>query len=86
MLTRRTFACPRNYVQASARGRTLYITTSQLLRRYGGLSVMWLRHKLKTDRSFPRPMTLTDGGWWFFKISEVEDFERKAAAKVVEVA
>jgi predicted DNA-binding transcriptional regulator AlpA len=42
--------------------------------RYGGRSTMWLNRILKSDPEFPRPVYF--GRLRFFKISELEEYER----------
>ena len=66
----------------SARGppaAAIYISAPQVCARYGGVSHMWLQRKLKGDPSFPRPYKF--GRLRFFKINELENWERKTAAK-----
>jgi hypothetical protein len=61
----------------------VWLTTSQLLNRFSGMSQMWLWRKLngeKKDPHFPQPRTFGSkrgsGQRKFFLISEVEEYER----------
>jgi hypothetical protein len=54
-----------------------YISAPQVCDRYGGRSHMWLVRKLETDPRFPRPTYF--GRLRFFKIAELEAYERAAA-------
>lgn len=56
----------------------IYISAPQVCDRYGGVSHMWLERKLKNDRNFPRPKYF--GRLRFWKIDELEAYERNAAA------
>jgi len=57
----------------------IYLTAPQVCQRYGNRSHMWLQRMLQRDPSFPRPNYF--GRWRFFKIAELVDWERAAAAK-----
>lgn len=58
---------------------TVYLSAPQVCDRYGGRSHMWLERMLERDNTFPRPTKF--GRWRFFKIAELVDWERAAAAK-----
>ena len=63
----------------------VYISVTQVCARYGGRSHMWIERRLLKDPTFPRHKKI--GGWRFFKISELEEYERACAAnRVAEVA
>jgi predicted DNA-binding transcriptional regulator AlpA len=67
----------------SARGppdSAVYITAPQLLLRFGGMSDMWLVRMLERDSTFPRPYYF-GGKRRFFKLSELESWERASAVK-----
>jgi predicted DNA-binding transcriptional regulator AlpA len=57
----------------------LFVTAVQLRHRYGGRSEMWLSRILENDKSFPRPITI--GRFRFWDLTQIEAFERQAAAK-----
>lgn len=59
----------------------VYISAPQVLDRYGGRSHMWLVRKLESDPDFPKPEKF--GRLRFFKISELEAYEKKCAVKRV---
>lgn len=52
----------------------VYISINQVRARYGNISHMWVERKIKTDPRFPQPKYF--GRLRFFKISEVEEYER----------
>lgn len=56
----------------------IYLRAPQVCERYGGVSFMWLARTLKRDPSFPRPVKL--GRLRFFKVSDLVEWERAAAA------
>ena len=56
----------------------IYISAPQVCDRYGGVSHMWLERKLKNDPDFPHPKYF--GRLRFWKIDELEAYERSAAA------
>ena len=58
----------------------VYITTAQLRQRYGNLSHMWVERKLRNDPEFPRPVCF-GSSFRFFKLADVEDYERRCAMK-----
>lgn len=57
----------------------VYITARQLRNRYGGVSHMWLERRMADDPKFPRPVYFGARRYW--PISELEAWEREAAAK-----
>jgi predicted DNA-binding transcriptional regulator AlpA len=61
-----------------------YISSNQLRDRYGGRSHMWVERRLKDDATFPRPTYI--GRLRFWKLSDLETWERAQAAKSREAA
>ena len=61
-----------------------YVTSNQIRQRYGGRSHMWVEHQLKDDPAFPRPTYLGRLRYW--KLSELEAWERKRACMSMEAA
>jgi hypothetical protein len=57
----------------------VFISAPQVCARYGGRSFMWLVRKLAIDQDFPRPQYF--GRLRFFKIHELEEYERTVAAR-----
>lgn len=57
---------------------TLWLSSRQVLTRYGGRSAMWLWRKVKQDPSFPRPVYF--GRLQFYRLDLLEEYERRAAA------
>jgi predicted DNA-binding transcriptional regulator AlpA len=55
----------------------VYLTAPEVLNRYG-VSHMWLVRRLETDPKFPKPIKM--GRLRFFKIGELEEYERQCAA------
>jgi predicted DNA-binding transcriptional regulator AlpA len=55
-----------------------FATAPQVCLRYGGVSHMWLERRLKNDPKFPRPRYF--GRLRFFKISELEEYERQCTS------
>lgn len=70
---------PRQNVE---RDGAVYISVAQLRQRYGNVSHMWVERKLKSDPDFPRPVTF-GSMFRFFKLADVEAYERAAAARPV---
>jgi len=63
----------------------LYISRTQLQNRWGGVSHMWIERRLKDNPDFPKPKFM--GRLRFWKISELEAYERRCAtSRVKEVA
>lgn len=58
---------------------TVYIDAPQVCERYGGRSHMWLSRVIERDKTFPRPVKI--GRLRFFKVAELTERERAAAAK-----
>jgi hypothetical protein len=56
----------------------VYLSSSQVRRRYANASRMWLWRRLKNDPNFPRPIIVA--GRKLFKLSSLEAWERQAAA------
>ena len=61
-----------------------FLTARQLRKRYGNRSHMWVARRLKDDPDFPRPYYF--GQLRFFKLSDLEAWERQQAAKSREAA
>jgi predicted DNA-binding transcriptional regulator AlpA len=61
-----------------------YLDAPQLLARYGGRSHMWLVRLLARDPTFPRPTII--GRLRFWRITDVEKWERAIAAKARNIA
>jgi hypothetical protein len=57
----------------------VFITAPQVCARYGGRSHMWLVRKLEVDPDFPKPTYI--GRLRFFRVNELEEYERRAAAR-----
>ena len=53
----------------------VWITSRQLLSRYGGRSDMWLWRKLRDDPDFPRPRY--HGHLKMFNVAALDDYEKK---------
>jgi hypothetical protein len=63
----------------------VYISRTQLQNRWGGVSHMWIERRLKDNPDFPKPKFM--GRLRFWKISELEAYERSCAtSRVKEVA
>lgn len=56
-----------------------YLNARQVSQRYGNVSHMWLIRRLNDKSGFPRPVYL--GRLRFWKLSELEDWERRRAAR-----
>jgi predicted DNA-binding transcriptional regulator AlpA len=56
----------------------VYLTAPEVLARYG-VSHMFLVRRLATDPDFPKPTYI--GRMRFFKINELEEYERKCAMR-----
>jgi predicted DNA-binding transcriptional regulator AlpA len=54
----------------------VFLTAPEVLTRYG-VSHMWLVRRLETDPKFPKPIYI--GRLRFFKIAELEQYERECA-------
>ena len=61
-----------------------YLSSNQLRARYGGRSHMWVERRLKYDKGFPRPVYF--GRLRFWKLSDIEAWERQQATKTHEAA
>lgn len=59
----------------------VYLTAAQVRARYGGVSHMWIERLLKRAPDFPRPVTLGGSILRFWRLSELETWERACAAK-----
>jgi predicted DNA-binding transcriptional regulator AlpA len=56
----------------------VWITTNQVLARYGGMSQMWLHRKLENNPSFPKPVKF--GRLKFWRLSSLEAYEQAVIA------
>jgi predicted DNA-binding transcriptional regulator AlpA len=56
----------------------VWMSTNQVLARYGGRSQMWLWRKIQKEPAFPRPTYF--GRMLFFRVDELEAYERAAVA------
>jgi hypothetical protein len=63
-----------------AAGTPKYITKSQLRKRYGDRSRMWVDRILKRDPRFPRPFHLPNSQLDFFDLAALEQYERECVA------
>ena len=62
-----------------------YLTSNQLRARYGGRSHMWIERRLKDDEApLPRPIYIGRLRYW--KLPEIEAWERQQAARSREAA
>jgi hypothetical protein len=50
-----------------------WLTSNQVLARYGGRSQMWLHRKLLNDPEFPRPAY--DGRYRIFPVDELDAYD-----------
>ena len=58
----------------------VYLTSQDVLRRYGNRSHMWLVRRLADDKdTFPKPTKM--GRLKFWKLSELEAWEKRCAAQ-----
>ena len=72
---------PRKYQKVDA--EAVVISFPQLYRdRWNGRSHMFVERLLKNDPTFPRPFKI--GRTRFWKLSEIEDYERQCIARRVE--
>jgi len=61
--------------QTDEPGEVKFITAPQIATRYS-VSHKWLSRKLQSDPSFPRPVYFGDTKKPFFKLAEIEAYER----------
>jgi predicted DNA-binding transcriptional regulator AlpA len=57
----------------------MFISAGQLRDRWGGLSLMTIARRLETDPDFPKPHYF--GRLRFWKIADIEAYERRAAVE-----
>ena len=57
----------------------VFLTAPQVCERYANRSHMWLERMLQKDATFPRPIKF--GRLRYFRIDELVEWERVAAAK-----
>lgn len=65
----------------------IYITSRQLRQRFGGVSHMWIERRLADpDPSipFPKPIYIKNRRYW--RLDEIEAWERAAAARYCKVS
>src|SRR5262245_1670616 len=53
----------------------VYLPKREVLRRYGDVSPSWLARRLR-DPSFPRPIYLAGGKMPFWRVADLESWER----------
>jgi hypothetical protein len=58
-----------------------YVTMPALCGRWGDCSTMTVERKLGGDPDFPKPIQLTPGGHRLWDLQEIEQYERRAAAR-----
>ncbi len=58
----------------------VWMTTPQLLRRYGGRSAMWLWRKLRDDPDFPKPIYMGPKNR-MFSVAECDAYDRNLILK-----
>jgi predicted DNA-binding transcriptional regulator AlpA len=56
----------------------VYLTSNQVMRRYGDASRMWIFRRLRDDDRFPKPLVVAGRRLW--KLSDLVAWERQAAA------
>ena len=56
----------------------VWLSTNQVLARYGGRSQMWLWRKIRNDPKFPRPVHF--GRLQFFRLADLEAYEQGLVA------
>jgi predicted DNA-binding transcriptional regulator AlpA len=56
-----------------------FLNASQLRQRYGGVSRMWLHRRL-SDPDFPLPQPITIASRRYWRLRDIELWERQAAA------
>jgi predicted DNA-binding transcriptional regulator AlpA len=57
----------------------VFLVTSQVKRRYGDRSDMWIWRQLhKEGSSFPRPVTINGRRFW--KLADLQEYERSLVA------
>ncbi|MCK1293417.1 hypothetical protein [Bradyrhizobium sp. 30] len=59
----------------------IWITSTQVLARYGGKSQMWLWRKINRDDAFPKPVYF--GRLMMFSVAELDTFDRGLISKRV---
>jgi hypothetical protein len=57
----------------------VFISSRQLLARYGGRSQMWLYRKLQAEPEFPKPTYF--GRLQFYRLDELERYEKQAVTR-----
>jgi predicted DNA-binding transcriptional regulator AlpA len=58
-----------------------YLTTRQVLTRYGRDNPVWLWRLIKRDEAFPRPIII--GGSKYFAIADLDAYDAAAAARQI---
>ncbi len=60
--------------------KDIRLTAPQVRQRYGGRSDMWIWRLLHDERSgFPKPLVINGRRYW--RLGDLEDFERAQASK-----
>jgi len=57
----------------------IYLTAKQVRERFAGISEMTL-HRWRHNPAYGFPQPIKIGGRLFFKLSEIEEYEQRAAA------
>ncbi len=57
------------------------ISVAQLRSRWGGVSQMFIERKISGDPTFPRPIKLGGSMFRFFRLPEIEQYERAGVTK-----
>jgi predicted DNA-binding transcriptional regulator AlpA len=58
-----------------------FLSSAELRARYGGRSQMWIHRRLNDpNSSFPKPYRFGDGKYRYWKIAELEAWEKSCAA------
>lgn len=56
----------------------VFLTSSQVRKRYGGKSRMWLYRTLRDHVDFPKPTPMGGGRYW--RLADLLAYERRCAA------
>jgi len=56
----------------------IYITSRQIRERFGGRGELWITRQIETN-GFPKPVRFGNGRLLYWKLSEVEEWERSRA-------
>jgi hypothetical protein len=61
----------------------LWLTSTQVRNRYGGVSAMWLWNRVEHDADFPKPAYF--GNRQMFSVAELDAYDRLVLSRRVEV-